>query len=187
MRLRVLEMLAIAGVACATACASNPARSAATVPLEIPEPPPRAAIDPLPAVDVPQTERPPTVLAPAPTVRANPPPAVTAGTASASPVPVLPQPAIASPEPPRTAPPAELRPGGPPGRTPSAAQVREALVRTKKKLDSIDRRRLNAGQRADFDSARRFLGQAESAVKANNLLLADSSVEKAETLADGLK
>ena len=33
-------------------CASNPARSSVTVPLEIPEPPPRVAMDPVPAVIV---------------------------------------------------------------------------------------------------------------------------------------
>ena len=60
-------------------------------------------------------------------------------------------------------------------------------MRTKQKLDSIDRRRLNAGKRADYDSARRFLSQANAAVEANNLLLAESSVDKAETLADGLR
>ena len=65
--------------------------------------------------------------------------------------------------------------------------MRERLVRTKQKLDSIDRRRLNPGKRADYDSARGFLSQAHSAVEANNLLLAESSVDKAETLADGLR
>jgi hypothetical protein len=65
--------------------------------------------------------------------------------------------------------------------------VRESLSRTKQKLDAIDRRRLNPGQRADYDSARRFFSQAEAAVSQNNLLLAESSVEKAETLADGLR
>ena len=60
-------------------------------------------------------------------------------------------------------------------------------MRTKQKLDSIDRRGLNAGKRVDYDSARRFLSQAEAAVNQNNLLLAESSGEKAETLADGLK
>ena len=46
---------------------------------------------------------------------------------------------------------------------------------------------LNTGKRSDYDSARRFLSQAEAAVKDNNLLLAESSVEKAETLANGLR
>ena len=98
-----------------------------------------------------------------------------------------PPPVITPPEPPRAGPPPELRPAGPEGRTPTAAQVRDRLVRTRQKLDSIDRGRLNAGKRTDYDSARRFLLQADAAVKDNNLLLAESSVEKAETLADGLK
>jgi hypothetical protein len=91
------------------------------------------------------------------------------------------------PEPAKPAPAPELRPAGQAGRTPTADQVRAVLSRTKQKLDLIDRRRLNTGQRADYESARRFLSQAEAAVKANNLLLAESSAEKAETLADGLK
>ena len=53
--------------------------------------------------------------------------------------------------------------------------------------DEYVERILNAGRRTDYDSARRFLTQAEAAVKDNNLLLAESSVEKAETLADGLR
>jgi hypothetical protein len=65
--------------------------------------------------------------------------------------------------------------------------VRERLVRTRQKLNAIQRGGLNAGKRTDYESARRFLAQAEAAVKENNLLLAESSVEKAETLADGLK
>jgi hypothetical protein len=65
--------------------------------------------------------------------------------------------------------------------------MRDRVVRTKQKLDAIDRRGLNPGQRVDYDSARRFLTQAEVAVNENNLLLAESSVEKAETLADGLR
>jgi hypothetical protein len=69
----------------------------------------------------------------------------------------------------------------------SGTQVRESLDRANKKLDAIDRRRLNAGKQADYDSARRFLAQADTAVKGNNLLLAQSSVEKAEALADGLR
>jgi hypothetical protein len=69
----------------------------------------------------------------------------------------------------------------------TSTQVLELLSRTKRKLDAIDRRKLSAGQSADYDSAQRFLAQAGDAVKANNLLLAQSSAEKAETLADGLR
>ncbi len=140
------------------------------MPLEIPEPPPRVAMDPVPAVI---EETPSAPERPAVTPASRPPAA---------------QPStVAPPEPPRTTPPPELRPGGPAGRTPTAAQVRDRLVRTRNKLNAIDRGGLNVGKRADYDSARRFLSQAEAAVTENNLLLAESSVEKAETLADGLK
>ena len=168
-----------------SACASNPARSAAAVPLEIPEPPPREPIEPVAAVI---TETPATPLpersAPAPASRPAPPAPARAEAVSPPPA----QPAVATPtEQPRPTPPPELRAGGGAGRTPTAAQVRERLVRTRQKINAIQRSGLNAGKRTDYDSARRFLSQAEAAVRKNNLLLAESSVEKAETLADGLK
>jgi hypothetical protein len=175
----------VAGLAL-SACASNPARSSETVPLEIPKPPPRVAMDPVPAViaEPPPVapERPAATPASRPAGTPASPPA-----AAVTPPAAQPPPPITPPEQPRVGPPPELRPAGPAGRTPTAAQVRDRLVRTKQKLDSLDRGRLNAGKRTDYDSARRFLSQAEAAVKDNNLLLAESSVEKAETLADGLK
>jgi len=177
----------IVAAAFVAACASNPARSSVAVPLEIPEPPPRVEMAPIPAVEAPLPERPvPAVVPPA---RPLPPPS-TAAAASTSPSSTgtaATAPGAALQDPARTSPPPELRPAGSAGRTPSAAQVRESLGRTKQKLDLMDRRRLNAGKLADYDSARRFLAQAESAVAANNLLLAQSSAEKAETLANGLK
>jgi len=177
----------IAGVLAAS-CASNPARSAMTVPLEIPEPPPRVAMDPVPAVVVGTPvlpERP--VAAPVSRPAGTPPPVSTAAATPPATPPAPQTPVVVPTEPPRTTPPPELRAAGTGGRTPTAAQVRDRLVRTRQKLDAIDRRRLNAGQLTDYDSARRFLAQTEAAVKENNLLLAESSVEKAETLADGLR
>jgi hypothetical protein len=169
----------------AASCASSPARSSVTVPLEIPEPPPRVAMDPVPAV----VEEPPvepeqpleTPVEKTPPRRVSPPASV-----AAAPPPATPPPAVTTAEPARQPPP-ELRPAGPAGRVPTASQVRDRLARARQKLDSIDRNRLNAGKRTDYDSARRFLSQAEEAVKENNLLLAESSVDKADTLADGLK
>jgi hypothetical protein len=171
----------------AGACASSPARSSTKFPLEIPEPPPRVAMDPVPAViaEAPSVpERPPTTPASQTTKPTPPPPASVA----AAPAPAAPPPAVAAVEPPKTTPPPpELRPAGPPGSTPTAAQVRDRVSRAKQKLSLIDRRQLSAGKKTDYDSARRFLSQAEAAVNANNLLLAESSVEKVETLADGLR
>ena len=156
-----------------------------TFPLEIPEPPPRVAMDPVPAVIA--EPPPPVPERPAPTPVSKPAATPASPPAAAVTPPAVQPPVITPPEPPRAGPPPELRPAGPEGRTPTAAQVRDRLVRTRQKLDSIDRGRLNAGKRTDYDSARRFLLQADAAVKDNNLLLAESSVEKAETLADGLK
>lgn len=183
MRTRHEALVAIALLA--GACASNPARSSVAVPLEIPEPPPRVAMDPVPAV-IPET--PATPVGPAPIPAARPPSSApsTPAAAAATPAPTPTTPVTVA-EPPRTTPPPELRPAGGAGRTPTAAQVRDGVARTKQKLGAIDRRRLNTGQQNDYDSARRFLSQAEAAVKDNNLLLAQSSVEKAETLADGLR
>jgi hypothetical protein len=174
-------------------CATNAGRSAAAVPLEIPEPPPKPAILPVPAPDAPPArpaapvpaERPP-AAAPA---RTTPPSPSQPATASAAPAatPATNGPAVATPEPSASSPAAELRPAGSAARALSPIQVRESLDRAKQKLDAIDRRKLNAGKRADYDSARRFLAQADTAVKGNNLMLAQSSVEKAEALANGLR
>jgi hypothetical protein len=85
------------------------------------------------------------------------------------------------------APTPELRSGTPAALAISAVEVREIMQRTAKKLDALDRRRLSAGKRADYDAARRFLSQAQAAVRENNVMLAKYSADKAETLADGLR
>jgi hypothetical protein len=176
--------LGVVGFVLASACSANPARTSAAVPLEIPEPPPRVAMDPVPAAEPQAASVPVTASRPTAEIPQSAPPR----TAAAAPAPTPPPtPTVQAIEPTRPSPPPDLLPAGPPGRTPTASQVRDVLTRTKQKLDSIDRRRLNPGRRADYDSARRFLAQAEAAVKVNNLMLADSSAEKAETLADGLK
>jgi hypothetical protein len=179
------RLISVAGIVVASACSSNPARTSNAVPLQIPDPPPRVAMDPVPAAELPAEPVPVPASRPTAEIPTTAPPRA----AAAAPAPVPPPtPAVPVIEPTtRTAPPPDLLPAGPPGRTPTAAQVRDAVTRAKQKLDAIDRRRLNSGRRADYDSARRFLAQAEDAVKVNNLMLAESSAEKAETLANGLK
>ena len=181
-------VISIVAASLAYGCASNPTRATGVVALEIPEPPPKPDILPVPAPEAPP-ERPAAAApaekpAPVPLARPTPPAQSNAGAQSTPPAPAGPVPA---PEavPPTPAP--ELRPAGTAAKSLTAAQVLESLDRTKQKLEAIDRRKLNAGKRADWDSARRFLTQADTAVKANNLLLAQSSVEKAEALANGLR
>jgi hypothetical protein len=143
-------------------------------------------MDPVPAVIV---DTPPPVERPSPTPASRPPSTPPEKPTAGATPPATQTPAVTPPplDTARPAPPPELRPAGPAGRTPTAAQVRDRVARTKQKLDQIDRARLNAGKRTDYDSAHRFLSQAQAAVNENNLLLAESSVEKAETLADGLR
>jgi hypothetical protein len=189
----VTGVIAIVAGLCvgAAGCASNPARASAAVPLNIPEPPPKTSIPPVAAPDEPPEQivatplgENPTAAAPAarpPIPRREPTGAVPAPSTSSTPVgppPVTPEPSTPAPD---------LRPAGAAAKALTPTQVRESYDRTKQKLDAIDRRRLNSGKRSDYDAARGFLGQADSAIKANDLLMAQSSVEKAEALANGLR
>ena len=152
-------------------CASS---SSSAAPLTIPEPPPRVAIAPAAVPEPPPAQR-PAPRAPATTTQDG------AETPSTRPA------AVPSTG---TVPPAEstnLRPSGSGAPATSSVQVREILTRASQKLDALNRRQFSAGRRADYDNARRFLLQAEAALKANNLMLAQSSAEKAEALADGLR
>jgi len=173
------------------ACVSSTGPVSA-VPLLIPDPPAHSTI--APADDAQKTDPEP---APAPAVdnsgghadqpvrASSPPPRPSAPAAQ------TPAPAPVAPSAPATPPPVaatELRPATAAGaQTLSAKQVREIMTRTQRKLNAVDRGKLNSGKRDDYDAARRFLSQADRAVNANDLLLAQSSAEKAEALANGLR
>src|SRR5262245_9701483 len=120
----------------AGACASSPARSSVTVPLEIPEPPPRIAMAPLPA-GVAQEPGVPERPAATPAEKTAAPKTPPAATTAAAPPPAAPTSPVTVPEPPRPTPPPELRPAAAAGKTPTAAQVRDRVGRTKQKLDLI--------------------------------------------------
>lgn len=81
----------------------------------------------------------------------------------------------------------ELRPAEAGAQVVSATQVRGVVARVTAKLDTFKRSQLSTGKQADYDAARGFLVQADAALRANNLMLAQHSAEKAETLANGLK
>jgi hypothetical protein len=179
------RLLLLLGLAAATAaCASAQAKPAAPVALQIPDPPPRAALDPVPLPEESPAEP------PAPPVAVNPPTRTPPRQRPSTPQQPPPTAATATPQPSvpaATMPAPELRPSGSGGESLSGKEVKEIIDRTSAKLGALDRRRLSPGQQADYDSARRFLTQAQEAAKANNLLLAQSAAEKAETLADGLR
>ena len=64
--------------------------------------------------------------------------------------------------------------------------VISTLASTSALLDRLDRSDLDAAARAQFDTARRFLDQAEEALAADSLVFALSLGQKAQALAQGL-
>jgi len=180
-RLAVGALIAGAASACATAQART---DAAGAPLEIPDPPPRLVA--LPAEPIASDE-------PAPQIAEESKPARPPATPAAAPEP--PTRATAKPGPPdkpasSTAPASDaprpgLRPGGSEALTVQA--VRESLDRTRRQVESLQPDKLNAADRAQFDTARRFLDLAAPALNAGNAVFAQYLVEKAETLLRPLK
>lgn len=61
--------------------------------------------------------------------------------------------------------------------------VRGLLTRATGDLNRIDRRALNADARTQYDTAKRFVAQAEEALKSRNLVFATNLADKAATLA----
>jgi hypothetical protein len=64
--------------------------------------------------------------------------------------------------------------------------VLATLTRATNELNRIDYRVLNADARIQYDTAKRFVRQAEEAVKTKNLVFAKNLADKAATIADQL-
>lgn len=169
--LAVVAVLLVGGAGCAT-------RAVAPVPepeLPVMTPPPAP-----PRVVVIYTE-------PAePLLVETPPPAEPATPVRPQPKPTVPAP---SPEPPVQ----EGRPPAPPPAltlTPAAgveakteASIRVLLARASSDLERVNAQALSADGRTQFDAARRFVQQAEEALKARNLVYAGKLADKAAVMA----
>lgn len=143
-------------------------------PLRIPEPPPRVIV----VADLP--EEPVVETAPAP-----PPPAAPApdpAPRAAEPAP-KPPPAADAATPPRRPEPRTL---GAPGDAARERAVRDRMSAASRDLGRVNYGRLGAAERAQFDQARRFLQQAEQALRDRNLLFSATLADKAATLAADL-
>lgn len=64
--------------------------------------------------------------------------------------------------------------------------VRATLTRASNELNRIDYRVLNADAKIQYDTAKRFIRQADDAVRTKNLLFAKNLADKAATIADQL-
>lgn len=156
--------------------------------LAVPPPPPHVVpITPEPIIepvaDVPAAPSTAPAARPPRTTRENPKPAANEPKPEAKPeTPVAETP----PPPPVTPPPApapQLRTAESSG---AEAGVRASIDRTKNMLSTVDYRRLSSTRRKVYDDAKRFIQQAEDALKVGNAVFAQSIAGKAEILAKDL-
>jgi hypothetical protein len=68
----------------------------------------------------------------------------------------------------------------------SERRIRDVLAKAARGLEAVNRALLTADARSQFDTARRFIGQATDALAARNYMFAAYLADKAETLARGL-
>jgi len=64
-----------------------------------------------------------------------------------------------------------------------AREIRATLARATADLNRVDYRHLNTDARTQYDSAKRFIRQADDAVRARNLVFARTLADKAAALA----
>jgi hypothetical protein len=188
--MRVIRMMVVLWfvggmAACASLHAGPPSVRQA---LEAPEPPPRTVIA---VPEEPVSSAPTPVIVPAPPyvprhLRPRPQ-----------------RPAVDKPDPP-----AVVAPPAPPETPPRATsdppagsvalqttvhvdeverRVRDMLANAVKDLAQVDERTLSAAAKTQYDAARRFVAQAEEALKAKNLVFAEQLADKAQGLATGLR
>ena len=181
---RLPWLLLVGAIAAGSGCARARASAVpAGPPLDVPAPPPRIVVPLQVEADVPEPE--PTV--PEEPVRppARPRAAAPAADAPARP-PDVPKVADEIPRPPSPAPPTTLQP------TPAAEQgeveraIRATMSRAGGDLNRIDYRALNTDARTQYDTAKRFIEQAEEALRMKNLLFAKNLADKAAVLATQL-
>jgi hypothetical protein len=181
------SMLALAAVLIAVAGCAKPKPAVMAVPpaLEVPVVPPRV-VAALPEEQPPEEETPAQPEKPRAPRPARPRPRPASPPAETVP---------AKPDAPQEPAPEAAKPADPSPvlRTPQTAdepeaarRVRAALGRATDQLARVNVGALGADARAQYETARRFVDQAEGALRARNYIFASYLADKAETLARGL-
>ncbi|HEX5473719.1 MAG TPA: hypothetical protein VFX12_03570 [Vicinamibacterales bacterium] len=179
----VLILLLVLPLAACGAAHAAPKTAPVLPPLDVPPPPPRTVQSPpLPEPPQPVGDLPPA----APVVRPVHPPAgkeTPKETAKPEPRPETPVETVPPPVPPVV----------PQLQTPQAADgpemarnVRTMIDRANGLLGTVNYGPLSQDRKTQYDTAKRFLQQAEVALKAKNYVFAQSLAEKADTLAQEL-
>lgn len=167
-------------------CTRAKAKTVPDAPLDVPAPPTRD-------IETNETEPPPPatlVQEPARNAPPRPRPATPRDQPRAEPPrPEPPKPAEVPPavEPPKTieepARPAPLQTMPPAAEVEAERSIRAALVRANSDLGRVDYRLLNKDARTQYDTAKRFVNQADEALRTKNLVFAKNLADKAATLA----
>ena len=172
-------VLALAASACASAQAKGDAGGPALAP---PSPPPHTII---PVEIVEEPAAPPAPPSPVPVIvrPSSRPPAARPEKPAEKPV-EKPDPAAAPIQPaaPAPAPPLQTTANV----TEVEKTIRARMAQASRDLDRTDYRALNAERRSQYDTAKRFIQQADDAVKVKNLVFAEQLADKAATLAAAL-
>jgi outer membrane biosynthesis protein TonB len=183
-RVVLLLVACVLTVAAASACAkAKPLTVADGPPLAMPAPPHRVFAPP--EEPIPVQAPPPEVAdaeppkpAPRPPARPRTAPPAEAARPEPEPPPVAASPA---PEPPR-----ELRAAPSAADAAAERQVRDLLARAGRDLMRVDYRKLSNEGRSQYDQAKRFVQQAEDALKERNFVFASTLADKAAMLASQL-
>jgi hypothetical protein len=168
-------LMALASGGCATARAKTPI---APTPLDVPAPPPRIIVPPDPE----PTPPPPVIteVTPKPQTPPRRPAALRPETKAEAPKPADP-PTVAP------APTATLQQAPPATAKEAVRQVREQLARAKDDLSHVTYATLTADAKSQYDTASRFVAQAEQALNEGSLVFAAKVAEKAAGLAASLR
>ena len=181
---RLLVIVLLLAVATA-GCAKVHAKTEPEMPLLTPPPPPPRIIEAYDAdVPPPPLEANDTALDSAPTPPPSKPPAPRVDATAKPDVPrIEPEP---EPERPATAPPALTLKPAPGTESTTEGSIRVMLSRASRDLSRVNRTSLNSDGKAQYDTASRFMQQAEAAVRAGNLVFAGKLADKAATMASVL-
>ncbi|HEY7791339.1 MAG TPA: hypothetical protein VIC33_12540 [Vicinamibacterales bacterium] len=163
-------------------CARLHARSQPQMPALATPPPPPHRVEPEPP-PLPSTPSEPAVPAPAgPAATKTAPERPEANKPRPPPAPA-PEPKPEGEETPKTAPPPTLQTAPSAETGAEARSIRDTLARASKDLSGVDYQHLTTDGRAQYDTAQRFIRQAEAALKGQNYIVARNLADKAAVLA----
>src|SRR5262245_13487212 len=182
MKRALLLFVVLPAAACASAKAKAPE---VRPPLTVPAPPPRV-IEPLPSTEAPSLEPvgdlPAAPTPPAPRPRQQPPRDQAKVEPKPENKPETP-PETTAPATPAATPVPPLRTGNTADGPEAVKQVRDVMERANRMLSSIDCRNLGNERKANYDSAKSFIKQADDALKTGNAVYARSLADNAERIA----